>query len=179
MTLDDATLARLLLRQQVRSQPPDFPQLSPTDLLAIPVPPKSMALRLVQDQGPLSDREVLEFDYGVRAYAPASETGYWRIRWEEASRRRDTTARSRSDAIAKAGELMERLGRGTATDLARASGADLVAHYLDLARRPARVEHWSERHREEQVRYCARFVLPLLASVPLSAHDPARFLGGD
>jgi integrase len=125
-----------------------------------------MALRLVEDQGALPDREVLEFEHGVRAYAPASETGYWRIRWEEAGRRRDTTARSRSDAIAKAAELVERLGRGTATDLARATGADLVAHYLDPGRRPARVEHWSERHREEQVRYCARFVLPLLASVP-------------
>ncbi len=112
------------------------------------------------------DREVLEFDYGVRAYAPAADTGYWRIRWEEAGRRRDTTARSRGDAITKAGELVERLGRGTATDLARASGADLVAHYLDPARRPARVEHWSERHRDEQVRYCARFVLPLLGPVP-------------
>ena len=112
------------------------------------------------------DREVLEFEHGVRAYAPAAETGYWRIRWEEAGRRRDTTARSRSDAIAKAGELVERLGRGTATDLARASGADLVAHYLDPARRPARVEHWSERHREEQGRYCSRFVLPLLGAVP-------------
>jgi hypothetical protein len=62
--------------------------------------------------------------------------------------------------------LVERLGRGTATDLARASGADLVAHYLDPARRPARVEHWSERHRDEQVRYCVRFVLPLLGAVP-------------
>jgi hypothetical protein len=125
-----------------------------------------MALRLVKDQGPLPDREVLEFDCGVRAYAPASATGYWRMRWEEGGRRRDTTACSRTDAIAKAGELVERLGRGTATDLARATGAELVAHYLDPRRRPPRVEAWSERHRDEQVRYCHRYVLPALAAVP-------------
>jgi integrase len=41
-----------------------------------------------------------------------------------------------------------------------------VAHYLDPARRPARVARWSERHRDEQVRYCRRFVLPVLAAVP-------------
>lgn len=123
-----------------------------------------MALRLVEDQGPSPDREVLEFDCGVRAYAPATGA-YWRIRWEEGGRRRDTTARSRSDAIAKAGELVARLGRGNATDLSRANGADLVAHYLDLTRRPARVERWSERHRDEQVRYCERFVLPVLGTV--------------
>ncbi len=86
--------------------------------------------------------------------------------WEEGGRRRDTTARSRTDAIAKAGELVERLGRGTATDLARASGAELVAHYLDPGRRPPRVKTWSERHRDEQVRYCQRYVLPTLAGVP-------------
>jgi hypothetical protein len=38
-------------------------------------------------------------------------------------------------AVAKAAGLVERLGRGTPTELARATGADLVAHYLDPARR--------------------------------------------
>jgi hypothetical protein len=61
--------------------------------------------------------------------------------------------------------LVERLGRGTATDLARASVAELVAHYLDPARRPARVERWSDRHRDEQVRYCERYVLPVLGAM--------------
>ena len=123
-------------------------------------------MRLVNDHVPLRGREVLEFDCGVRAYLPASAAGYWRLRWEEGGRRRDTTARSRIEAIAKAGELVERLERGTATDLGRATGADLVAHYLDPARRPPRVKMWSERHRDEQVRYCHRYVLPVLASVP-------------
>ncbi|MGH9153134.1 MAG: tyrosine-type recombinase/integrase [Acidimicrobiales bacterium] len=111
------------------------------------------------------EREVLEFECGVRAYPPGRSHAFWRIRWEEAGRHRDTSARSRTEAIAKAIELVERLGRGTATDLGRATGADLVAHYLDPARRPARVERWSDRHRDEQIRYCERYVLPVVATM--------------
>ncbi|MGH9152551.1 MAG: tyrosine-type recombinase/integrase [Acidimicrobiales bacterium] len=101
----------------------------------------------------------------MRAYPPGRSHAFWRIRWEEAGRHRDTSARSRTEAIAKAIELVERLGRGTATDLGRATGADLVAHYLDPARRPARVERWSDRHRDEQIRYCERYVLPVVGTV--------------
>jgi hypothetical protein len=61
--------------------------------------------------------------------------------------------------------LVERLSRGTATGLARASGAELVAHYLDPARRPAGVAAWSARHRDEQVRYCNLYVLPVIGEV--------------
>jgi hypothetical protein len=35
------------------------------------------------------------------------------LRWTEAGRRRDTTAKSRAEALAKAGELVERLSVGT------------------------------------------------------------------
>lgn len=112
-----------------------------------------------------TNRDLLEFDSGVRAYPPARPHGYWRIRWEEAGRRRDTSARSRTEAIAKATELVERLSRGTTTDLARASGAELVAHYLDPARRPPRGQPWSERHRDEQVRYANLHVLPEIALI--------------
>jgi hypothetical protein len=35
-------------------------------------------------------REVLGFDFGVRVYPPASEGGYWRIRWGERHQLRDT-----------------------------------------------------------------------------------------
>lgn len=111
-------------------------------------------------------RELLEFGCGVKAYPPARTEGYWRVRWEEAGRRRDTTARSRAEAIIKATELVERLGRGTPTDLARATGAELVAHYLDPARQPPRVEQWSERHRDEQARYCHLYVEPLVGPIP-------------
>jgi integrase len=109
---------------------------------------------------------VLEFDGGVRAYPPTSEDGYWRIRWEEAGRRRDTSACSRTEAIVKATELVERLGRGTATDLARATGGQLIEYYLDQNRRPPRGQPWSQRHREEQARYCKRYVLPEIALMP-------------
>lgn len=79
-------------------------------------------MRKDQDQ---HQREVLEFDHGVAAYPPGESGGYWRIRWEESRRRRDTTAKSRSAASAKATEIVERLARSTPTELGRARGADL------------------------------------------------------
>jgi len=68
----------------------------------------------------VQSREVLEFDLGVRVYPPAAAGGYWRVRWDEQRRHRDTSARTRADAIAKATELVERLGRGTRDYAARA-----------------------------------------------------------
>lgn len=126
-----------------------------------------------------TNRDVLEFEAGVRAYPPARFDGYWRIRWEEAGRRRDTSGRSRTEAIAKATEVVEHLSRGTATDLARTSGAELVAHYLDPARRPPRGKPWSERHRDEQERYCNLYVLPEIGLLPcrrLTRLDMQRIL---
>ena len=124
-----------------------------------------MAIRLVDDGNSDRVREALEFECGVRAVAPPAPGGYWRVRWEEAGQRRDTTARSRDDAITKAGELIERLGRGTPTALARSTGAELIAHYLDPGRRPPRVESWSDRHRDEQVRYCQKYLTPTIGSI--------------
>ena len=121
------------------------------------------------------DREVLEFDFGVRVYPPTGDGGYWRIRWEERHRGRDTTARDRAAAITKASEIVERLARSAPTALARARGADLVAHYLDPQRRPARVKSWSVRHRDEQVRYCNDYVLPVIAEVPCRELSRADF----
>jgi integrase len=120
------------------------------------------ALAIVHSGDETTNREVLEFECGVRACAPATTAGSWRLRWVERGHRRDTTARSRAKAIARAEELVERLSQGTRTDLARAKGADLVAHYLDPARRPPRGRPWSERHREEQEAYCRRFVIPVV-----------------
>lgn len=111
--------------------------------------------------------EILEpFSAGaIRVYPPSRPGRYWRIRWQEAGRRRDTSACSRAEAMAKAQDLAARLARGTPTALARSTGADLVALYLDPARRPPRVERWSEHHREEQERYCRLYVLPALEAV--------------
>lgn len=135
-----------------------------------------MVLALVECVGGGSrGREVLEFACGVRAYAPGDPGGRWRLRWPEAGRQRDTTARSREEAIAKAEGLVERLGRGTPTDLARATGADLVAHYLDPGRRPPRTDEWSERHRGEQQRYCDLYVTPTIGHMACAALTPADF----
>jgi integrase len=112
------------------------------------------------------ERNVLEFDFGVRAYPPVNPDGYWRLRWEERRTRKDTTARTRTAAIAKATEIVERLARSAPTELGRATGADLVAHYLDPGRRPPRVKSWSTRHRDEQTRYCELYLLPVIAHLP-------------
>ena len=119
-------------------------------------------------KGSIPDRlEVLEFAHGVRAYPPARPGAYWRLRWVEEGRRRDTTARSREEALARATELVGALAWGRPTDWARASGGALVEHYLDPARRPQRGRAWSLRHREEQEAYCRRFVTPVIADVEL------------
>lgn len=123
--------------------------------------------------------QVLEFDLGVRAYPPTRPDGYWRLRWIEDGRRRDTTAPSRAEAITKAAGVVAELARGLPTDWSRAKGAALVEHYLDPARRPLRGRAWSLRHREEQEAYCRRFVSPVIAGVELrrlSRVDFARVL---
>ena len=106
--------------------------------------------------------EVLEFEHNVRAHPPSKPGAYWRLRWDEEHRRKETTARDRGEAIAKATEIVERLSSGVGTEVANARGADLVAHFLDPRRRPARVREWSDRMREEQERYCAKYVVPLI-----------------
>src|SRR5688500_1476603 len=111
------------------------------------------------------EREVLEFALGIKAYEP-TPGGRWRVRWIEAGRRRDTSALTRDDAVAKATALVERLSRGVATDLARATGAHLVAHYLDPARTPPKVDRWSDKHRDAQERWCRGYVLPELGHIP-------------
>ena len=60
-------------------------------------------------------REVIPLDDGIVAYGPAQPGGYWRLRWVELGRRHDTTARSRTEALAKADELSERLNIGGLT----------------------------------------------------------------
>jgi len=132
-----------------------------------------MSLTLTGTTGPSPD--VLEFDCGVRAYPPPRSDGYWRLRWLEEGRRRDTTARSRDEAVAKAAELVAGLARGRPTDWARAPGAALIAHYLDPKRRPVRGRAWSLRHREEQEAYCRRFVAPVIDDVGLRQLSRVHF----
>lgn len=106
--------------------------------------------------------EVLEFEHGVRAYPPAAPGGLWRLRWDEHHRRRDTTAKDRAGAIARASEIVDRLAIGSATELVNARGSELVARFLD---RPARVRECSEPMRKEQVRYCNKYVVPIIGDV--------------
>ena len=109
--------------------------------------------------------EVLEFEYAVRAYPPRKPGAYWRLRWEEERKRKETTATSRAQAVAKATEIVERLASGVGTEVANARGAELVGHFLDPRRRPSRVKEWSDRMREEQERYCTKYVLPVIGEI--------------
>ncbi len=120
-------------------------------------------------------RHALDFDFGVRAYPPSAPGGYWRLRWVEGERRRETTSATRDEALAKAGDLVARLAQGRPTDWAQAKGEALVDHYLDPTRRPARGRAWSARHREEQQAYCQRFVSPVIAGVELRHLSRAHF----
>jgi hypothetical protein len=93
----------------------------------------------------------------------------------EADRRRETTATSRDEVLAKAADLVARLAQGRPTDWSQAKGDALVAHYLDASRRPVRGRAWSARHREEQQAYCARFVIPVIAHVELGRLSRVHF----
>lgn len=126
-----------------------------------------MARRASNTQRGTIPREVLEFECGVSATSRRPQGDYWRLRWVEAGRRRDTTAKTRVEAISNAGELVERLSAGTPTALGASRGRVLVERYLDPGRRPARGRAWSDRHREEQESYCRRFVLPVIGDVPV------------
>ncbi len=93
----------------------------------------------------------------------------------EADRRRETTASSKDEVLAKAADVVERLAQGRPTDWAQAKGEALVAHYLDPTRRPARGRAWLVRHREEQQAYCTRFVTPVIADVELARLSRVHF----
>ena len=86
----------------------------------------------------------------------------------ETDRRRETTATSKDELLAKAPDVVGCLAQGRPTDWAQAKGEALVAHYLDPTRRPVWGRAWSLRHREEQQVYCTRFVCPVIADVELS-----------
>ncbi len=149
------------------------PQSSP-NLGGIVVQPPLMSLQI---PGPphAQPRHALDFDCGVRAYPPTHPDGYWRLRWIEADRRRETTATSKDEVLARAADVVERLAQGRPTDWAQAKGGALVAHYLDPTRRPARGRAWSLRHREEQQAYCERFVTPVITDVELARLSRVHF----
>ena len=140
------------------------PNLFPTRFAAAPV----VMTAYVPARTPTVSvgREVIQLEEVV-VYGPPGPSGSWRIRWNELGRRHDTTARSREAAMRKAEAIAERLNVGTPTAHLRAKGKRLVAHYLDLRRRPARGTGSSERYRDDQTSYCDRFVLPVIAEVTL------------
>ncbi|MHB1446130.1 MAG: tyrosine-type recombinase/integrase [Acidimicrobiales bacterium] len=115
--------------------------------------------------------QVIDLDFGVSVHAPATPGGYWRLRWtEEDATRRDTTARDRVAAMAKAESVVERLASGRPPALERALGAAIVEVYLDRTR-----TRWSDRHREAQESYCARFVTPVIGGLRVRSLTRSHF----
>src|SRR5947209_7401361 len=85
------------------------------------VPPPCLSHEITCDI-PALDREVLVLDDLVTAHAPAAPGAFWRLRWSEYGRRKDTTACTRAEAVAKAEAIAERLVAGTPTATLRARG---------------------------------------------------------
>jgi len=52
-------------------------------------------------------------------------------------------------------------------------GSDLIAHFLDPDRRPAR-RAWSRRHADTQRRLCQRFVAPVIGAVTCQDITPGH-----
>ena len=70
----------------------------------------------------------------MKAYPPVGPDGYWRLRWVESDRRRETTAASHDEVVAKASDLVALLSQGRPTDLAQAHGDVLVEPAWDPRR---------------------------------------------
>lgn len=91
-----------------------------------------MALALVDPSHHATEREVLDFEGGVKAYAPIPPDTRWRIRWREEGHPADTTAVSREEAVAKAEARAARLRRTRAVGQKEGDAAELA--------------EWFERH---------------------------------
>jgi integrase len=109
-----------------------------------------------------SSRAVVEVGWGVVVYPPAEPGGLWRAVFTEGGVRRYRQAGSEADLAVKLEKVIERLASG-APGMER-PGAELIAHYLDPDRLPAK-QRWSRRHADTQARLCRRFAAPVISEV--------------
>src|SRR5215472_7442399 len=106
--------------------------------------------------------EVIELECGITVYPPRSEGGRWRATWYEAGQRQQCEAATENKLASKLEKVTERL-QADAPNMRR-PGADLIAHYLNPDRLPAR-DRWSRKHADTQRRLCERFAAPVIAAV--------------
>jgi integrase len=106
--------------------------------------------------------EVIELECGITVYPARSAGGRWRAVWQEAGERQQCEAATEEKLAPKLEKIAERL-QADAPNMRRPS-ADLIAHFLDLDRRPVK-DRWSRRHADTQRRLCERFAAPVIGAV--------------
>ena len=83
-------------------------------------------------------------------------------RLERGRERQQCEAATEAKLAPKLEKVAERL-QADAPDMRR-PGADLIAHYLDLDRRPVK-DRWSRKHADTQRRLCERFAAPVITKI--------------
>jgi integrase len=116
-------------------------------------------------------RVVVEVGCGIVVYPPEGAGMPWRAVFTENGRRRYRQAVTEAELAAKVERVKERLAAG-APNMER-PGADLIAHFLDPDRLPAR-QRWSRRHADTQGRLCRRFAVPVIAAVTCQDITPGH-----
>jgi integrase len=109
-----------------------------------------------------SARPVIELEFGITVYPPEAGGEPWRAVFIENGQRRYRQGATEALLAARLEKVAERL-RADAPNMER-PGADLVAHYLDPDRHPAR-KRWSRKHAHTQRRLCERFAAPVIDAV--------------
>jgi integrase len=110
----------------------------------------------------LPGRPVIELEHGITVYPARFEGDRWRAVWYEGGQRQQCESVREDKLAAQLDKVTERL-RADAPNMRRL-GADLIAHYLDPGRLPAR-DRWSRKHADTQRRLCERFAAPVIATI--------------
>ena len=108
------------------------------------------------------DRPVIELDFGILVYPPETDGEPWRAVFTENGQRKYRQGATEAKLAGKLEKVRERL-QADAASMER-PGADLIRHYLDPDRLPAR-DRWSREHAHTQRRLCERFAEPVIGTV--------------
>jgi hypothetical protein len=105
---------------------------------------------------------VIELDFGILVYPPETHGEPWRAVFTENGQRKYRQGATEAKLATKLEKVTGRL-QSDAANMER-SGADLIRHYLDPDRLPAR-DRWSRKHAHTQRRLCERFAEPVIGTV--------------
>jgi hypothetical protein len=96
------------------------------------------------------------------AYPPEADGDPWRATFTENGQRKYRQGATEAKLAGKLEKVRERL-QADAASMER-PGANLIRHYLDPDRLPAR-NRWSRKHAHTQRRLCERFAEPVIGTV--------------